>query len=360
MTGAEDERGRPSAWEAAWRVLAPATDLVTPMAVRVAATLGIADLLSAGPLPAAELARQSGADPEVLTWLLRHLTGRGVFAEPEPGVFALNEPAELLVSDHPAAMRAWLDLEGFGGRMDLAFTGLLHTTRTGEPAWETVFGAPIWTYLAQNPGMGASFDAAMATGAEYVADAAGAFDWTAVRHVVDVGGGTGGFLAHLLRTHPHLRGTLVDLPETAARGREHLAGLGDRCTVSGQSFFDPLPAGADVYVLRRVIHDWPDADAARILRRCAEAAGTASAADAAGRVLLIESPSTSDGDPAAFAEMCLRMLVIGGGRERTIEEFATLAASAGLELATTRRTPLGQIVLTLIPEPTRPSAVRGT
>lgn len=112
----------------------------------------------------------------------------------------------------------------------------------------------------------------------------------------------------MLRRNPHLRGTLADLPETAARARQHLAGLGldGRCEVAGHSFFDPLPAGPDAYLLSQVIHDWDDASASAILRRCAEAAGSA------GRVLVIESVA-ADGDPASFAEMNLRMLVLAGG-----------------------------------------------
>jgi len=149
-----------------------------------------------------------------------------------------------------------------------------------------------------------------------------------VRHVADIGGGTGTLIAEVLRRNPRLRGTLADLPETAARAREYLTGLGldGRCEVVGQSFFDPLPPGADAYLLNRVIHDWDDAAATAILRRCAEAAGPA------GRVLVIESHGSAGGDPAAFAEMNLRMLVLTGGRERTIDDYSALAAGAGLQI----------------------------
>src|ERR1051326_7543626 len=121
-------------------------------------------------------------------------------------------------------------------------------------------------------------------------------------------------------------GTLVDLPETATRARQYLAGLGlaGRGEVVGQSFFDPLPAGAGAYLLDRVIHDWDDAAAGAVLRRCREAAHPT------GRVLVVESHGAADADPAAFAEMNLRMLVLTGGRERTIDEYTALAANAGL------------------------------
>jgi hypothetical protein len=321
----------------AWRAMAPLMDLVTPMAMRVAATLRLADLMpdddTGESVPAGELAGRAGADPDALARMLRHLVHRGVFTEPRPGEFAVNPVAALLRSGHPASMRAWLDLDGFGGQMDLAFTGLTHTVRTGEPAWETVFGQPFWPYLDANPAIGTSFDAIMAADADYRSALAAGYDWTGVRHVMDVGGGTGRLLADVLTHNPQLRGTLLDLPRTVARGREYLAelGLDARCDVAGQSFFDPLPAGADAYLLNRVIHDWDDARASLILRRCAEAAGRH------GRVLVIESHGSDGDDPAGFAEMSLRMLVLAGGRERTIDDYAALAASAGLRVTGVHR-----------------------
>jgi len=149
-----------------------------------------------------------------------------------------------------------------------------------------------------------------------------------VRHVADIGGGTGTLIAEVLRRNPQLRGTLADLPETAARARQYLAGLGldGRCEVIGQSFFDPLAPWRGRLLLNRVIHDWDDAAATAILRRCAEAAGST------GRVLVIESHGTPGGDPTAFAEMNLRMLVLSGGRERTIDDYSALAAGAGLQV----------------------------
>ncbi|WP_166980864.1 methyltransferase [Paramicrobacterium fandaimingii] len=326
--------------ETAWQTLAPLIDLVTPMAVRVAATLGVADLLRDGPVSATDLARRSGADADALERMLRHLTFRGMFVESTPGVFALNPAAALLDSEHPSGMRVSLDLTGFGGQMDLAFTRLMHTVRTGEPAWQEVFGAPFWEYLEATPTMAASFDAVMAAGAEYVDDDAAAWDWSRARHVVDVGGGTGALVAALLQRHPQLQATLVDLPETVQRGRELLVarGLERRVRIAGQSFFDPLPPAGDVYVLNSILHDWPDSDAVAILRRCAEAAGPG------GVVVIIEQ---NDGSGADHAEMDLRMLVLCAGRERTRAEFEALAREAGLSVTGYRSTPLGQVGIEL-------------
>ncbi|MQA84528.1 MAG: methyltransferase [Streptosporangiales bacterium] len=322
-------------------------DLVTPMAVRVAATLRLADLIGNGAVGVDELAERSGTDAEALGRLLRHLVSHGMFAERRPGKFTVNEPARLLRSDHPSGMRVWLDLDGFGGQMDLAFTGLLHTVRTGQPAWEVVFGSPFWRHLADNPDMAASFDATMAAGPEYVVDAVSGYDWTRASHVVDVGGGTGALLAEVLQAHPDMRATLVGLPDTVRRGRQFLAtrGLDRRCDFAGQSFFDPLPRGGDAYVLSGVVHDWGDDEAVEILRRCAEAAGDH------GRVVIIEGHGTSGDDSGAFAEMNLRMLVLCGGRERSLDDYTGLAAAAGLRVADVHTTPLGHVLLDCVPTP---------
>lgn len=341
----DDDPARHGRQPSAWQVLAPVMDLVTPMAVRAAATLRLPDLMADEPLPVDELARRSGTEPDALGRLLRHLVCHGVFSEPTSGTFGTNEVAELLRSDHPSGMRIWLDLDGFGGQMDLAFTGLLETLRTGQPAWETVFGAEFWRYLTTNPAMGASFDATMAAGPEYQADAAAGYDWTGALHVIDVGGGTGALLAAVLEADPQLCATLVDLPETVERARQHLAerGLDGRCAFVGQSFFDPLPEDGDTYVLSGVVHDWSDEQAVAILHRCAEAAGEG------GRLVIIEGHGTDGADRAAFAEMNLRMLVLCGGRERSIEDYTALAAEAGLTVVDTQSTPLGQISIECTP-----------
>ncbi|MGS2647112.1 methyltransferase [Streptosporangium sp. LJ11] len=328
----------------AWRALTPLMDLVTPMALRVAVTLRLPDLVDEDGSDIDDLAARAGADPDALGRLLRHLVCHDVFVEPRPGTFAANGTAVLLRRDHPSAMWRWLDLDGFGGRMDLAFTGLADTVRTGRPAWPAVFGAPFWHYLDANPELSASFDATMAANTGY-GELAEAYGWSALTRVADVGGGTGALLAELLSRHEGLRGVLIDLPDTASRAQRCLAGRGlaDRCETVGRSFFDELPGGADVYVLNRVLHDWADAEATAILRRCAGAAGRR------GRVLILESPIVSGEDPAMFAEMNLRMLVLAGGRERTVDDYRALAAAAGLRIAAVRDITARHTVVECVP-----------
>lgn len=330
------EPAQPTAWD----TLAPLIDLVTPMAMRTVATLGVADALVNGPLPVADIAHRTSADVGALERTLQHLAAHAVFVERPLGVFGLNAAAELLRSDHPAGMRAQLDLEAFGGRMDLVFTSLLHTVRTGEPAWPLVFGAPFWESLAADPVMGEGFDAVMSSDPAYVDDRVGARDWSGADLVVDVGGGTGRLLVAILESSPRPLGLLVDLPETASRARRYFQehSVGDRCQTVGQSFFEPLPAGGDVYLLANVLHDWNDDDAVAILRRCAVAAG------AHGRVIVIEGPGSPDQGGSGFTEMNLRMLLLVGGRQRGEAENTRLAHQAGLDMVSTGFTPLGHSV----------------
>ena len=253
--------------------LSDLSDLCTPWCVHVAATLRIADHIAAGITDIGDLAAAAGCDAGALHSLLGHLVSKGVFEETTPGRFALNEVAQGLLD--PAACLG-LDLEGIGGRMAYAWGTLLSYVRTGRPAYREIFGLPFWEDLDAHPDVAASFDALIgpvghgAPNPEFQITGG----WESMRTVVDVGGGTGALLAAILRARPEVRGTLVDLPRTVARSGEifRAAGVADRATAVGQSFFDPLPAGADLYLLKGVLNDWPDREAAAILSRCAEAA----------------------------------------------------------------------------------------
>jgi hypothetical protein len=304
-------------------------ELATPFAVRAFATLGLADLIAAGSGTATELARLADVDADSLERMLRHLVTLGVVEESVPRSFTLTELGELLRSDNPTRLRHWFDLEGGLGRSDLAMAHLLTALRTGEPVYEDEFGVNFWQDLARRPRQRADYDALMTHQSGMIAaDIVHDYDWSDVRHVVDVGGGAGELVMTLLRRHPGLRGTVVELPEGAERARQRFAaaGLAERADAVPGSFFDPLP-DADVHVLSMVLHDWPDAEATLILRRCAEAAGND------GRVLMIEMCRRADAPPDPIVTaLDLRMMVTLGGRERTVEELDALAARAGLSV----------------------------
>jgi hypothetical protein len=299
------------------------TDLCTPWCVHVAATLGIAGQMEAGTSRVEDLAGAAGCDARALERLLRHLVGKGLFDEPEPGCFALNEPARGLLA--PGA-RLGLNLDGLGGRMAHAWGSLLQAVRTGAPAYYTVFGRPFWEDLQAHPEIAAEFDALMGPDGHGAPDPDVLLhdDWDAVRMVADVGGGTGALLAAILRARPSVQGILVDLPATTARAAAtfRAAGVADRVTLSGQSFFEPLPAGADLYLLKNVLADWPDKEAAALLGRCAEAARSK------GRVVVLGGVSPDEAGP----ETELLMLVLVGGKGRSLAEFRDLARAAGLDV----------------------------
>jgi 2,7-dihydroxy-5-methyl-1-naphthoate 7-O-methyltransferase len=313
------------------------SDLCTPWCIHVAATLRIADQIAAGVSGIDCLAVAAGCDAEVLHSVLSYLVGKGVFDEPTPGRFALNEAARRLLDP---ASRLGLDLEGIGGRMAHAWSTLLPYVRTGKPAYDQVFGRPFWEDLDAHPEIGASFDALIGPAGHGTPNPE--FDltggWEPVRSVVDVGGGTGAMLAEILRARPHLRGTLVDLPRTVARSAATFAaaGVADRVTTIGQSFFDPLPAGADLYLLRGILNDWPDPEATAILSHCAEAARS----PGGGRVVVLKSV----GPDGAARSLVIEMVLLGG-KHRTVTQFQELARQAGLEVLTAGQQRSGYFVV---------------
>jgi 2,7-dihydroxy-5-methyl-1-naphthoate 7-O-methyltransferase len=313
------------------------SDLCTPWCIHLVATLRIGDHITAGITQIDDLAAASGTHSDSLHRVLQHLVSKGVFEEPAPGQFALNDSARALLD--PAA-RLGLDLDGIGGRMAYAWGSLLRAVRTGAPAYHTVFGLPFWEDLHAHPDIAATFDALMGPAGHGYPDPEVKVTggWESVRSVVDVGGGTGALLAGILRAHPAVRGVLVDLPRTVARSGAifQAAGVAERVTAVGQSFFDPLPPGADLYLLKSVLSDWPDAEATAILRRCAEAARPA------GSVIVLNGvwPDERNGPPPD-----LLMMVLVAGKNRSLSEFRELARAAGLEVVAAERQPSGRFVV---------------
>jgi 2,7-dihydroxy-5-methyl-1-naphthoate 7-O-methyltransferase len=291
------------------------TDLRTPWCVYVAATLRLAEHIEAGATSIDELAARAGCDPHMLHAMLTCLVEKGVFTSPAPGQFAVNDAARALDNQ-------FLDLDGIGGRMAGAWSTLLTLVRTGSSGYSSLFGVPFWEDLAAHPSIAASFDAFMRY-RNAGPDIPLSSGWSAVRTVVDVGGGIGSMLATLLAAHPWLRGILVDQPATVAR-TSFPADVRSRVEMRGQSFFDALPAGADVYLVRNVLNDWADAEKVAILRRCAEAVSSSGA-------ILIRGGISPDGFPPKLAVD----MVLTGGRTICLSEFKQLADRAGLGIVAT-------------------------
>jgi 2,7-dihydroxy-5-methyl-1-naphthoate 7-O-methyltransferase len=306
----------------------PAADLITPMALRVAATLRVADAITAGVTSGPELAGRLAVAADPLARVLDHLVTAGFLRRDVDGAYALTDAGQWLRDDHPQGVRASIDLEGAIGHADMCMVELLHSVRSGQPAFPKHFGRGFWEDLAEHPDRAASYNALM--GHQLAAEApsvAAAYDWSTLGEVVDVGGGDGSLLIALLRAHPTLRGTVLDLPSPATTAARALAaaGLADRAAARAANFFEPLPAGAGAYILSRVIHDWDDDDARRILRNCADAARPN------GKVFVIED---TEDVKSVSTEMDLRMFAYCGGRERSLDRLTDLAREAGLDLGT--------------------------
>ena len=271
----------------------------------------------------AEVAAAIGADPGAMTRVLRGLAIEGVVTE-EDGRFALTPVGECLPA-LAGAIRVRGELYYRGA------AGLLDAVRSGGTPFEAVYGASFFDHLDADPGHDAAFQASMAGRSEAEAEAVvAAYDFSGLRKLVDVGGGRGILLAAILRAVPGLEATLVDRPGAVEAAR---AFLGGRASCVTGDFFEAVPPGADAYLLSRVLHDWDDDDALRILRVCR------AAMSAEARLLVVDAilPERAVDQPFAI-RMDLHMLLLLGARERTEAEFAALLDQAGFELVRTAPT----------------------
>jgi hypothetical protein len=301
--------------------------LATPMALRVAVTLGLPDRLLGEGAAVAQLAVELTVSPVALDLLLGHLTTLGVLERTATGYRTTEFGANLCADAGNGFTNILLHLDSAAGRAEMAFVELAHSIATGHAAYPRRYSQDFWADLAERPRLRESFDRQMALRFhDQIPQLVAGFDWSRFATLVDIGGGQGALLAAILTAHPRMHGHLVDLAP-AATGASHTFSahnLDARTEVTAGSFFDPLPAGADAYLLSDILHDWDDEHANRILARCVEAANPT------GRVLVIEPVGGRRGG----TEMDLSMLVIFGGRERQVDEFRTLGAAHGLVLDT--------------------------
>ncbi|MBY0228156.1 MAG: methyltransferase [Gemmataceae bacterium] len=285
-------------------------------AVYVAAKLGLADLVADGSKSVDELASLTGTHPEALYRLLRALASVGVFRE-EAGRFAQTDESACLRTG-PATQRALAIMNG--EEHYRAYGELLHSVRTGAPAFDKVYGEGVFDWLGKHPEAAATFDLAMVGvhGTESAAIAEG-YDFSGIRTLVDVGGGNGSLLSAIKAKWPHLKGVLFDLPHVVER-----ASLPDGCERVAGSFFDSVPAGGEAYLMRHIIHDWDEPRCLTILGHIRKTGG---------KVLVAEGVVPVGNGPSFTKLLDLTMLAIPGGKERTEAEYADLFGRVGFKLA---------------------------
>lgn len=301
-------------------------------AISTAARLGLAALLvdddAPRPQTAEQIAGAVGGEPDAIDRLLRVLAAEGLLTLDDAGRYALTPLGDCL---RPARLGDLAALVGAPFMWD-PWSALPDALRTGETAFTRHMGTPLFAHLDAAPADRAVYHRGVDAFTRHEARAlAKTYDFAAASGVVDVGGGLGTVCVELARAWTHLHLTLVDRPEVARAAAERFAADGlDRCRAVAGSFFEPLPAGADAYVVKHVVHNWDDHDATRILTRCAEAMAPS------GRVLVVEGILLPGVRPDATRLLDLEMLVLRGpGRERSKNEYRALFRAAGLKLLTT-------------------------
>jgi hypothetical protein len=309
----------------------------TSQAIHVAARLGIADVLAAGPRTSEDVAAHVGADAHATFRLLRALETLGLCRErPDDHAFELTPLGSHLRSDSDASLRAFA--LHWGGGMWPLWATLLHTVKSGKSPRALVSPRESFEDLGRDSHALHVFNEAMSEVSRLLAaGAVRAYDFSRFGRLVDVGGGHGELLGAIVQAHPGMRGILFDLPRVLDGASKHLAALGvaDRCELVPGSFFESVPDGADAYLLKSVLHDWPDERAAVILANCRRAMSGRST------LLVVERVVPERMDVSAEHRLVvasdLAMMVAVSGRERTEAEFRGLLRAAGF--ATTRVVP---------------------
>ena len=295
----------------------------------VAAKLGIADLVAEQPRTAEELAAATDTHAPSLYRVLRFLAMAGVFAENSDGKFELTPIAGLLRSDTPNSMRDYAIMMGEDWIWQ-AYGELMHTVKTGEIAHDKVQGMSSFEYYAQNEEVGKIFNRAMTNLSLLSAPAiVEAYDFSGIGKLIDIAGGHGLLLAAILKANPHLQGVLFDLPFVIEGAGELLEneGVATRTEKVSGDFFESVPAGADAYLMKHIIHDWNDEQSVKILQNIRRAMNED------GKVLIAEMVVPDGNEPSPAKGLDLVMLTIEGGKERTAEEYRKLLAAAGLSLS---------------------------
>jgi SAM-dependent methyltransferase len=297
-------------------------------AIGVVSHLAIADQLSRGARTSDDLADAASVEPQALYRVMRLLASMRVFDEVAPRTFSLTALGETLRSDAPDSVRNFAITETAPGHW-LPWGRLDESVRTGQPMTYKTLGMGLFDWYAQSPEEAGYFNAAMGNLSALAAgELVRVYDFSSVRTVADIGGAHGVLLAAVLGANPAARGILLDLPHVIETAEEAIKdqGLSDRCNLVSGDFFEAVPEGADLHLLKQIVHDWDDEQATRLLQNCHRALAPN------GKLLLVEMVIPSDNQPSPAQAMDLNMLVVAGGRERTEEEFRQLLHAAGFRL----------------------------
>jgi hypothetical protein len=319
----------------------------TTQAIAAAAELGIADRLAGeGATTGARLATLTGTDQDSLSRLLCFLASLGIVRRTQ-GKFHLAELGQPLRTDVEDSLRPLALL--YCGLFYQSFGHLAHCVRTGQDAFEHLFGQHHFDYIAERPELADLFDRAMASSASMFDPIPTLVDFSDARVVVDIAGGNGELLSRILHSAPHLRGVLLERPHAigAARGVLARAGCADRAELILGDFTCGIPHGGDVYILSRVLHDWDDQQCRALLKRCAEAM------PAQAELLIVERLLPEDESPSLAVAWDIHMMCNVGGRERTVSQYRGLLAESGLEFIGQHPLPLDAALLRARPSGSR-------
>lgn len=309
--------------------------LTTSRAIGVAAELCIADKLKDGPKSVEELAGQAGVHARSLYRVLRACASIGVFSEDTEKRFSLTPLAEPLLSDAPGSLRAFAVMFTTDWQYQ-TWADLPYSVKTGKPAFDKVFGMPMFDYFWKNQKAGKEFNEAMTSNSAFAGEAVlASYDFSTASRVIDVGGGHGILLASVLQKYPHLQGILFEVPAVAeeARGLIEAHDVADRCEIISGDFTQSVPGGGDSYILKHIIHDWNDEQCVTILANCRKAMAPG------GKVLVVEMVLPEGNEPSIGKFLDLEMLLFLPGCERTEAEYRALFDRAGLEVSRVLPTP---------------------
>jgi O-methyltransferase domain/Dimerisation domain len=296
-------------------------------AVSCLAQLGIPDLVEASPQSAPELAAQIGLDPQALYRLLRATASVGVLSEAPDGKFSQTPSSAVLRSNATPSLRAFATMTGREWHTR-GWSRLEYCVCTGKPAMEQNYGVPIFEFFKQHPDEARIFNDAMTELSMIDAPAvAEAYNFDGIRNIVDIAGGHGLLLATILQLNPHLQGILFEMPHVLEGAKSGpLMPVMDRCTLASGDMFSSVPAGADVYIMKHIIHDWPDDRCAQLLSACRKGVNSG------GKLLVVDTVIQPGNDFSTGKFLDLQMMIFPSGCERTEKQFHALFAAAGWRL----------------------------